>query len=103
MSKIVIFGIGRGANVATRYFSDDTSHEVVAYTVDDRYAEQKDFMGRPVIPFSRIEQEITPAEAEMFILLGFERSNGHLLGHHETGAVQIQIGLVVNGNARISI
>lgn len=75
MSKIVIFGIGRGANVATRYFSDDTSHEVVAYTVDDEYFEHNDFMGRPVIPFSRIEKEIAPAEAEMFILLGFQRMN----------------------------
>lgn len=76
MSKIIIFGIGRGANLATRYFHDDTPHEIVAYTADDQYAEQKEFMGRPVIPFSRIEQEIPPAECLMFILLGFQEMNG---------------------------
>lgn len=76
MSKIVIFGIGRGANVATRYFHDDSPHEIVAYTVDDGYADRKEFMGRPVIPFSRVEQEIPPGENHMFILLGFQKMNG---------------------------
>jgi sugar O-acyltransferase (sialic acid O-acetyltransferase NeuD family) len=75
MSKIVIFGIGRGANLATRYFREDSPHEIVAYTVDDLYADQKEFMGRPVIPFSRIEKEIPPKESKMFILLGFQEMN----------------------------
>jgi sugar O-acyltransferase (sialic acid O-acetyltransferase NeuD family) len=75
MSRIVIFGIGRGANVATRYLSDDSTHEVVAYTVDDEYADRKEFMGRPVIPFSRIEKEIPPEESQMFVPLGFQGMN----------------------------
>jgi sugar O-acyltransferase (sialic acid O-acetyltransferase NeuD family) len=75
MSKIVIFGVGRGANVATRYLSDDSPHEIVAYTVDDDYADLKEFMGRPVIPFSRIEKEIPPEQSQMFVLLGFQRMN----------------------------
>jgi acetyltransferase-like isoleucine patch superfamily enzyme len=75
MSNIVIFGVGRGANIATRYLSDDSPHKIVAYTVDDEFADQKQFMGRPVIPFSRIEKEIPPAESQMFILLGFQRMN----------------------------
>lgn len=75
MSKIVIFGIGRGANVATRYFRDDSPHEIVAYTVDDAYADCQEFMGCPVIPFSRVEKEIPPEESQMFVLLGFQRMN----------------------------
>lgn len=75
MSKIVVFGTGRGAGVATRYFRDDSPHEVVAYTVDDAYADRKEFLGRPVIPFSRIEKEIPPQESQMFVLLGFQRMN----------------------------
>ena len=75
MSRIVIFGTGRGANVATRYFRDDSPHEIVAYTVDDAYSDRKEFMGRPVIPFSRIEKEIPPEESQMFILLGFQGMN----------------------------
>ncbi len=57
MSNVVIFGIGRGAEVATRYFRADSPHEIVAYTVDDAYTIRNDFMAKPVIPFSRIEQE----------------------------------------------
>jgi sugar O-acyltransferase (sialic acid O-acetyltransferase NeuD family) len=75
MSKIVVFGAGRGADVATRYLRDDSPHEIVAYTVDDAYADRKEFMGRPVIPFSRIENEIPPAESDMFIPLGFQQMN----------------------------
>jgi sugar O-acyltransferase (sialic acid O-acetyltransferase NeuD family) len=75
MSSIVIFGTGRGADVATRYLRDDSPHEVVAYTVDDAYADRKEFMGRPVIPFSRIETEVPPGESRMFVPLGFQEMN----------------------------
>lgn len=75
MARIVIFGIGRGADVATRYLRGDSPHEVVAYTVDDEYADRKEFMDRPVIPFSRIEKEIPPQESQMFVPLGFQRMN----------------------------
>lgn len=75
MSSVVIFGIGRGADVATRYFRTDSPHEVVAYTVDDEFADRPEFMGRPVIPFSRVQDEIPPAESEMFVALGYQRMN----------------------------
>lgn len=75
MSKVVIFGIGRGADVATRYFRADSPHEIVAYTVDDAYADKKEFMGRPVIPFSRVEAEAPPGDCRMFVPLGFQRMN----------------------------
>jgi sugar O-acyltransferase (sialic acid O-acetyltransferase NeuD family) len=76
MSNLVIFGIGRGANVATRYFRADSPHEIVAYTVDDAYADRPEFLGRPVIPFSRIAREMPPSECRMFLPLGFQRMNG---------------------------
>ena len=82
MSRIVIFGVGRGANVATRYFQADSAHEIVAYTVDDAYADRKEFMGRPVIPFSRVELEAPPAECRMFIPLGFQEMNALRAGKY---------------------
>lgn len=75
MSNIIMFGCGRGANVATRYFHDDSPHQVVAYTVDDEYVDRTEFMGRPVIPFSRVEREVPPEESRLFVLLGFQRMN----------------------------
>jgi len=76
MTKVAIFGIGRGADVATRYFQSDSPHEIVAYTVDDAWVDRKEFMGRPVIPFSRVEKEAPPAECRMFIPMGFQAMNG---------------------------
>lgn len=75
MSNLVIFGIGRGADVATRYFRDDSAHEIVGYTVDDAYVDRKLFLDRPVIPFSRIVQERPPRECQMFVPLGFQEMN----------------------------
>lgn len=74
-NQIVIFGTGRGANVATRYFRDDSTLEIAAYTIDDEYLQNKEFLGRPVVPFSRIERELSPVEYSMFIPLGFQHMN----------------------------
>src|SRR5262252_3692281 len=82
MSKIVIFGTGRGGDVATRYFRDDSKQEVVACSVDDAYADKKEFMGRPVIPFSRVEQELPPSQCRMFLPLGFQNMNGLRAGKY---------------------
>lgn len=76
MTDLVIFGIGRGGDVASRYFGTDSEHEVVAYTVDDEYADAREFRGRPVIPFSRVQEEIPPAEASLFVALGYQGMNG---------------------------
>lgn len=73
---MVIFGVGRGAEVATRYFKDDSDCQVVAYTVDDEYADRETFMDRRVVPFSRVQIEFPPAECRMFIPLGFQKMNG---------------------------
>lgn len=75
MRNLVIFGSGRGADVATRYFRSDSDREVVAYTVDDEYADARQFMGRPVIPFSRVQEEIPPGESDLFVALGYQRMN----------------------------
>jgi len=72
MSKVVIFGIGRGADVATRYFMADSQHEVVAYTVDDSYASISTFKGMPIVPFSKIIEAYPPEVFKMFIPLGFQ-------------------------------
>lgn len=35
--KILIFGIGRGADSGRRYFQADTRHEIVGYVVDREF------------------------------------------------------------------
>lgn len=73
--NLVIFGLGRGADIASRYFKNDSPHQVVAYTVDDEYADRDTFLGCPVVPFSRVEHELPPQEAALFVALGYQRLN----------------------------
>ena len=51
MSKVVIFGSGDYARVASVYLEEDSPHKVVAFTVDGEHLDANDLMGRPVLPF----------------------------------------------------
>lgn len=75
MAKVVIFGCGRGADVAARYLSADSQHEVVAFTVDQQYMTGESFRGLPLVDFAKIEQLYPPQEHQLFAPLGFQRMN----------------------------
>ena len=48
MAKIVIFGAGDIARLAHFYFSTDSEHEVVAFTVDAAYRHGDTFLDLPL-------------------------------------------------------
>lgn len=75
MSKIVLFGIGRGADVAYRYLVRDSEHEICAFTVDRKYIRSATFRNLPVVPFEEIEHHFPPDSHQMFILLGYQEMN----------------------------
>jgi sugar O-acyltransferase (sialic acid O-acetyltransferase NeuD family) len=75
MSKVVIFGIGRLAELAHFYFTHDSPHEVVGFTVDEAYMEGPEFLGLPVTSFEQIETVHPPAETAMFIPISFKKMN----------------------------
>lgn len=75
MAKVVIFGCGRGADVAARYLKADSPHEVVAFTVDQQYMSVENFRGLPLVDFALIEQTYPPQEYQLFAPLGFQRMN----------------------------
>ena len=37
MANVIIFGTGRGADVAFRYITSDSPHKVCGFTVDKEY------------------------------------------------------------------
>jgi len=75
MARVVIFGVGRIAELASVYLTHDSPHEVVAFTVDRRYIEAETLDGLPVVPFEEVERDYPPEEASMFIPLSFKRMN----------------------------
>lgn len=65
--KIVIFGINDTAELADFYIENDTESEVIAFTVDKEYINDKTtFRGRPLIPFEEIENHYLPSDIMMF-------------------------------------
>lgn len=76
MSRIILFGLGRGADVAYRFFKRDTSHEICGFAVDEKYRDRDSFHDLPVVPFETVEQHFPPGEFQMFVLLGYQEMNG---------------------------
>jgi acetyltransferase-like isoleucine patch superfamily enzyme len=76
MSKLVLFGTGRGADVAFRFLTHDTDHEICAFALDERYIENATFRDRPVVPFEEVERHYPPDDYRMMILLGYQNMNG---------------------------
>jgi len=76
VSKIVLFGTGRGADVAYRFLSKDSPHEIVGYTVDEKYIRSNEQRALPLVPFEEVEKHFPPEDFRLFILLGYQQMNG---------------------------
>ncbi len=75
MAKIIIFGTGDIAQLASYYFQTDTHHEVVAFTVDKEYIKDESFENKPVVPFEEIAEKYPPADFSMFIAVSYAKMN----------------------------
>jgi len=74
--RIIIFGAGRAAATAARYFSSDTPHEIVGYTVDPDFRKADEFQGRPLLAIDEVVKVFPPSEIYAFAPMGAARMNG---------------------------
>ena len=75
MSKIVIFGEGKIADEAYFYLTNDSPHDIVAFTVDEEFMTKKELFGLPIIPFQGVEDRYPPGEFQMFVAVGYQDMN----------------------------
>lgn len=75
MAKLILFGTGDIAQLANYYFTNDTEHEVVAFTVDAAFVKETSFEGKPVVAFETITEKYPPAEYNMFVALSYAKLN----------------------------
>lgn len=75
MAKLIIFGCGRGADVAARYFASDSKHEVSAFTADKQYLSGSSFRGLPLVDFEFVLERYPPSDFQIFVPLGFQKMN----------------------------
>jgi sugar O-acyltransferase (sialic acid O-acetyltransferase NeuD family) len=75
MSKVVLFGSGKIADVVYFQLTHDSHHEVVAFTVDGVYIAQKEKWGLPVIAFEEILDRYPPEDFKMLVAVGYQDLN----------------------------
>lgn len=75
MANIVIFGAGDIAKLAHFYFSRDSEHRVVGFTVDAAFRREPTMAELPLVDFETVERHFPPAECQMFIALSYAEMN----------------------------
>ena len=75
MSDLVIFGAGDIGRLAHHYFSSDSTHRVVAFTVDRAFRRSDSFEGLPVVDFEEVADRFPPSTCRMFVALSYARMN----------------------------
>lgn len=75
MSRILLFGAGKIAEKAYFYLTNDSPHDVVAFTVDGEHLTAKEKLGLPVIPFADAQDRYPPEEFKMLVAVGYQELN----------------------------
>ena len=82
MAKLVLFGAGDIARLAHFYFSSDSDHTVVAFTVDAEYRQADEFLGLPLVSFDEVARRFPPSEHQMFVALSYTKMNRSRAGKY---------------------
>jgi len=75
MQDLVIFGTGQIAEIAHFYFTHDSPHRVVAFTVDPEFLTDPQFCGLPVIPFDELAAKHHSASHQIFVAVSYAGLN----------------------------
>lgn len=74
--RVVLFGVGRIAELAHFYLEHDSPHEVVGFTVDGAYVPGDPvFRGLPVTAFEDLPAAYPPDDVAVFAPISFKRMN----------------------------
>lgn len=73
--QVVIYGLGKFAQVAMHYLVCDSPFEVVAFTVDRAYMEGNSVFGLPVVQFEEVESAYPPDQYCMLVAVGYSDGN----------------------------
>lgn len=75
MAKLIIVGDGETAELAYEYFTHDSPHEVVAFSVEREYAKRDNLFSLPVVYFEDIEKSYGVEEFQVFVAISYTRLN----------------------------
>lgn len=75
MAKLILFGNGQVATHIHYHFSQDSDHQVVAFTVDRAYMNGETLLGLPVVPFEEVQERFPPEEHYMHVSISYRQVN----------------------------
>ncbi len=75
MAKIIIFGVMDTAELAHFYLDIDSEHEVVAFSVHEKYITTSQFKDLDVVPFESVEEQYPPSEYQFFAPMTARKMN----------------------------
>lgn len=75
MAKVVIFGVGQIAEIAHFYLTNDSEHEIVAFTVNKEFLNDTIFHALPVVAYENILEYYPPSTYKMFIPISYKQVN----------------------------
>ena len=73
--KIILFGEGLYTEIAHQYFTDDSEYEVVCFTKDDDYIDSEEYLGLPMVPFSKVSELYPSDNHDMHIAVSYTNMN----------------------------
>ena len=72
---LIIIGNSSNAKLAHYYFTHDSEYEVIAFSVDQKFIEKKQFCKLPVISFETLEETHSSSEFDAFVAIGYSDMN----------------------------
>jgi sugar O-acyltransferase (sialic acid O-acetyltransferase NeuD family) len=75
MTKLVIFGAGKIAEVVQALLSDDPDYSVAGFTCDREFMIGSEKQGLPVVPFEEVESVFPPGSFAMLVAIGYQDVN----------------------------
>lgn len=76
MKPIVLFGVGKMAEVLLYFFRHHSPFEVAAVTADRAFLDGPRWQDLPAVAFEEIEKHYPPQKYHMFVAVGYQDLNG---------------------------
>ena len=73
--SLIIFGAGKIAEAVNYYFNRDGGYEIKAFVVDDSFATSAQFLGKPLIKLSEVENKYPAKDNTVFVATGYQGIN----------------------------
>ena len=73
--KLIIVGTGETGLIAYEYFQFDSEYAVVAFSVNEKYIEEKELNNLPVIAFETLEENYPSNQYEVYVAISSGKLN----------------------------